>query len=186
LIADLKNLYPNRDQANEASMVHLYGAMVEAIVNVVRHAYPIDSVDGPPDLRRWWMTGAVDRAARWTTAVVYDQGITIPVSLPNWQHFAGWRHRILSAIGAVPDTSDTRSDGQAIAAAVEESASSTGEQHRGHGLAQMRNFVDQCQDGYLRIMSRCGEVIFRPKKKPEIRSYDVSVGGTLVEWNVLI
>ncbi len=132
------------------------------------------------------MTGALDRKMRSTTAVVYDQGVTIPVTLPRWEHYSNWRHRIGRKLGIVPAASDTKSDGEAIAAAVEESLTSSGEAHRGTGLAQMRDFVDQCQDGRLRIMSRCGEVVFRPGKEPEVKTYDVSVGGTLIEWSVLL
>ena len=183
LINDMKGLYPSRD-ASEEAMVGLYGAMVEAIGNVVSHAYPGEQSGSR--LGRWWMTGAVDRRERRTKAVIYDQGVTIPVSLPRWRRFAGYTQRYFSRFGAAPDPSDPRNDGNAIAAAVEESASSTGESHRGQGLAQMRDFVNHCQEGYLRVMSRCGEVIFRPGKKPEIKVYSTSVGGTLIEWDVLV
>lgn len=89
-------------------------------------------------------------------------------------------------LGITPAASDPRSDGEAIAAAVEEAISSTGVAHRGTGLAQMRDFVDQCRDGHLRIMSRCGEVLFRPGQQPDIRTYEISVGGTLIEWSVFL
>jgi anti-sigma regulatory factor (Ser/Thr protein kinase) len=189
LISDLKGLYPLADvvdEDREAGMLSLYGAMVEALVNVVRHAYPEGRELPFTPVNRWWMAGAVDQDARQITAMVFDQGITIPLSLPNWQHYAGVRRRIVSFLGLVPDPGDTKCDGLAIAAAVEESVSSTGERHRGRGLAQMRDFVDQCRGGYLRIMSRCGEVIMYPREKPTVRAYDISIGGTLIEWNVII
>jgi hypothetical protein len=184
LIGDLKALYPASDQTVYDSMVHLYGAMIEAVGNVCGHAYPEGVTSQEPHVGRWWMTGAVDRRSRRTTAVIFDQGVSIPVSLPNWQSYAGWQRRIMAAINIVPEPQDPRSDGHAILTAVEESVSSTGNQHRGQGLAQMRNFVEMCRDGYLRIMSRNGEVVFRPGSKPKVRTYDVSVGGTLIEWNV--
>jgi hypothetical protein len=187
LIADLKGLYPHPIEATEEGMVSLYGAMVEAVGNVVGHAYPPEMCQSPDDeTNRWWMTGAVDRKARWMTAVVYDQGVTIPVSLPKWARFAGFKRRLMAQVGLIPAVSDTSRDGEAICAAVEEAASSTGQAHRGNGLAQMRDFVNQCADGHLRIISRCGEVIFRPREKPIVRAYPVSIGGTLVEWNVLL
>lgn len=189
LIKDLHGLYPgdrSADAETEGRMLHLYGAMVEGIVNVVRHAYPANGKFAYKPVGRWWMTGAVDREAGWTTAVIYDQGITIPVSLPNWQSYSGYSRRILAKIGLVPQPDDPRSDGEAIAAAVEESVSSTGEPHRGHGLAQMRDFVNQCREGYLRIMSRHGEVIFREGGKLEIKTHNISIGGTLIEWGALL
>ncbi|WP_316181886.1 MULTISPECIES: hypothetical protein [unclassified Bradyrhizobium] len=186
LLTDLKALYPGGSSSAEEKMLHLYGAMVEGIVNVVRHAYPVGAKHQFRPVNRWWMTGAVDRKDRWTTAVIYDQGITIPGSLPNWQHYSGVRQRLMVALGLVPPPDDPRSDGQAIAAAVEESVSSTGDPHRGHGLAQMRDFVNQCTYGYLRIMSRHGEVVFRQNGQREIKTHGVSIGGTLIEWRALL
>ena len=197
LVRNLKDLYPDRDDVSEANLLRLYGAMVEAVGNVVNHAYPKDGVFSYPHIGRWWMTGAVDRVARSTTAVVFDQGVTIPCSLPTWNRYAGVQRRVLTTIGqmfdqavgsslGIPLPSDPRADAFAILAAVEESVSSTEEAHRGHGLAQMREFVNQCREGRLRIMSRNGEVIYRPGKPPETRAFDVSIGGTLIEWSVVI
>ena len=197
LIGNLRQLYPDRGEDEEAPLLHLYGAMVEAIGNVVQHAYPSGATYQYPPVGRWWMTGAVDRRTRRMTAVVFDQGVTIPVSLPGWARYAGVRARLFAALGdaldsvvgtsfGLPGGGSTRSDGAAIAAAVDESASSTGSAGRGTGLAQMREFVNQCSDGMLRIMSRHGEVVFRPGGKTEARSYSAGVGGTLIEWNVLI
>jgi hypothetical protein len=67
LLRDLKALYPGGSTEAEDKVIHLYGAMVEGIVNVVRHAYPTGGVYPYPPINRWWMTGAVDRADRWTT-----------------------------------------------------------------------------------------------------------------------
>jgi hypothetical protein len=187
LVEKLKQLYPNPDESSEEGLVHLYGAMVEAMGNVRNHAYPDSFVGNDRKaVRRWWMTGAVERANRRTTAVVYDRGVTIPVSLPTWEKAPGYLRRLARMVGALPAADDTRFDGQAIAAAVEEAVSSTGEGHRGTGLAQMRDFVGQCREGRLRIMSRCGEVIFRPGRDPDVRTYDVPMRGTLVEWSVLL
>lgn len=186
LVGNLRALYPGAADTEEG-LVHLYGAMIEAIANVPNHAYPASwSRVAKPELRRWWMTGAVDRTSRRTTAVVFDQGVSIPVSLPNWAKAEGWGRRVQRRIGMMPAINDPRSDGEAIAAAVEESMSSTGEHHRGTGLAQMRNFVGQCREGRLRIMSRCGEVVFRPDQEPAIRTYEVPLDGTLIEWSVLL
>jgi hypothetical protein len=187
LVADLKQLCPNPDEASEAGLVHLYGAMIEAVTNVMNHAYPHSWEDVPTRaLRRWWMTGTVDRQNRGTTAVVFDRGVSIPIRLPNWDRAEGWFRRFKRRVGVIPAVSDPKSDGEAIAAAVEEAVSSTGEQHRGTGLAQMRNFVSQCRDGRFRIMSRCGEVICRPGQQPDVKTYDVPIGGTLIEWSVLL
>ena len=183
LIAGLKELYPGEEQSVQGGMTHLYGAMIEAVGNVCGHAYPHPA---PVSVGRWWMTGAVDAANRRTTAVIFDQGISIPVSLPTWSRYAGFARRFMAALRFGPDSGNPQNDGDAIAVAVEEAVSSTGAPHRGQGLAQMKNFVDLCRDGYLRIMSRNGEVVFRPGCNPTVNTHSVSVGGTLIEWNVSI
>ncbi len=170
LVNDLKGLYPVTERSIEDGMIHLYGALIEAVGNVCGHAYPKELPHPERSVGRWWMTGAVDTKNRRTTAVIYDQGISIPVSLPNWSCYTSFSRRFLSAMRFAPDPSDPRMDGEAISVAVEELVSSTGESHRGHGLAQMSRFVDLCRDGYLRIMSRNGEVIFRPGLNPTVRN----------------
>jgi hypothetical protein len=69
---------------DQIARVNLLGAVVDAIENVRGHAYSGRS----PVLNRlippfWWLSGAADRAARKLTLAIYDQGITVPVSLPN-------------------------------------------------------------------------------------------------------
>ena len=93
---------------------------------------------------------------------------------------------MLSALPFLPSSNDPSRDGDAIMVAVEESVSSTGLSHRGHGLAQMSDFVGRCKDGFLRIMSRNGEVVLTPRGKPLVRNHKVSIGGTLIEWNVTL
>ncbi len=186
VIKDLKGLYPAQDEENEAHMLQLYGAMVEAVVNVVRHAYPQNVEWEHQHINRWWMTGAVDKNKRWMTAVVFDQGVSIPVSLPKWERYAGLLRRLSARMGIVPAANDPKSDGYAIAAAVEEAVSSTEESHRGKGFAQMREFLENCREGHLRIMSRFGEVVLYPNGEPAIRSHSAPVGGTLIEWSVVL
>ena len=83
MIANLKGLFPGDDQSVEDGMTHLYGAMIEAVGNVCGHAYPEHMRKTGFAVGRWWMTGAVDHKNRRTTAVIYDQGVSIPVSLPS-------------------------------------------------------------------------------------------------------
>jgi hypothetical protein len=35
-------------------------------------------------------------------------------------------------------------------------------------------------------MSRYGEVVFRENGQREIKTHDVSIGGTLIEWRALL
>lgn len=190
LVLSLRHLFPDRDAEHTANTMQLYDALTEAVANVVNHAYPENGIYVRPSVKRWWMTGAVDRKAGFTAAAVYDQGVSIPASLPGWERYGGVLRRMLTTVGQVvgimPDSKDHRWDGRVIEAAVEESVSSTGKPGRGHGLAQIRRFVDACRSGHLRILSRHGEVIFHPNEKPMVRRNSAAIGGTLVEWSVLL
>ena len=61
----------------------LCGAVVDALENVHDHAYPSDHFVGIRHVPNWWFTGAAHEDKRWLILGVYDQGITIPVSLPD-------------------------------------------------------------------------------------------------------
>jgi hypothetical protein len=71
------------DPITMAARLRLYSALVEACENSRRHAYP-KTASINPAVCRWWMTGAVNQAEKRLTLVVYDQGVTIPASLPGW------------------------------------------------------------------------------------------------------
>ena len=187
LVESLKALFPASDHPDRAKTMGLFEALTEAVGNVVHHAYPAQGTYIAPPVGRWWMTGAMDYDAGWTAAAVYDQGTTIPVSLPRWVKYPGVTRRIIAMrqrLGLAEEAGAPSWDGHAIEAAVEESATSTGLPGRGHGLAQMRQFVDACQSGRLRILSRHGEVVFRPNERPYINNHRAPISGTLVEWNV--
>ena len=189
LVEGLKALFPANGHPDRAKSMALFDALTEEVGNVVHHAYPENGTYIAPHVGRWWMTGAVDRRAGWTSAAVYDQGNTIPVSLPKWTHYPGVKRRLIQLsqrLGLSDKADNLVWDGHAIEAAVQESATSTGLPGRGHGLAQMRQFVDVCQEGYLRILSRHGEVIFRPNARPYINHHRAPISGTLVEWNVYL
>ena len=189
LVEGLKALFPASTPPDGAKSLALFDALTEAVGNVMHHAYPADGTYITPHVGRWWMTGAVNRNAGRTAAAVYDQGTTIPVSLPGWVSYPGVRRRVIEAcqrLGVTDPADAPRWDGHAIKAAVEESATSTGLPGRGHGLAQMRQFVDVCESGRLRILSRNGEVVFRPNREPYINHHGAPICGTLVEWDVYL
>jgi hypothetical protein len=195
LIDDLKELWPARD-GEQGPLEGLYGAMIEAVGNVVEHAYPVGIKTGCDNIRKWWITGALDKKGQRTMAVVYDQGVSIPVSLPRSARFEGVAQRLrqMDAVANVARSGLTDHwdgeiikgewDHRAIEAAVEESLCAIGQPGRGQGLAQMKQFVDQCKEGYLRIASRNGTVVFRPNQKPLATYSQIPLGGTLIEWSV--
>ena len=166
----------------DVDTAQLYGAVIEAMENARHHAYPNDREWTYPVINRWWMTGAVDPEAKRLTVALYDQGVSIPVSLPHWQRFPS----VIRAFGRFPPFSleedDPRYDDNAIRAAMAVSRTSTGLSYRGKGLARIEALINTCRAGRLRILSRQGEYTYQRGGKHRARILPVSIGGTLVEW----
>jgi hypothetical protein len=159
----------------------LCGAVVDALENVKDHAYPQDHYKGVRHVPNWWFTGAADSNTRKMILGIYDQGITIPVSLPRRfgltevaVAFARWFNQSF-------DPDNLTLDGQALDAAMRLSATSTGSPHRGKGLSKIREVVGNCEGGRLRIVSRCGDYKFARGEQTEITTHDVALPGTYVE-----
>jgi hypothetical protein len=158
----------------------LCGAVVDALENVRDHAYPQDQFVDIRHIPNWWFTGAAHRDQRWLILSIYDQGITIPMSLPR--RF-GLEH-VLSVFQTwfrLPfDPKDPKHDGAAIDAAMRLSATRTPEHYRGKGLAKIREVVRHCRGGQLRIVSRNGEYIF-DGSRTQTKTHAVTLPGTYVE-----
>lgn len=171
--------------ANDACF-ELNGAVGEAMENTVRCAYPPNGQFRLPHVGRWWMTGALSRSERRLNVAVYDQGVSIPGSLKDWRFYGGFAERFRNVLGLPVDLADPRYDGRVIELAIEESATSTNLEKHGKGLGHIKAFVDQCSSGRLTIVSRYGFYMYEKGKKPLVKSLNVNMGGTLVEWDVRI
>jgi hypothetical protein len=172
------------DEAWLEKAAGIYTVLIEAMDNVINHAYPTDIPLPFRSVKRWWMTAAIDRAESKLTVAIFDQGVSIPVSLPHWRSYGRVKRVLRRVLGIDYDPSDTSQDAQAIYMATRVAASSTGEPHRGKGLGVMKDFIDECRDGRLRIVSRCGEYRYAKGQAPVAVSHPVSIGGTLIEWEV--
>ena len=184
---DAENTYMGDDEINEKWMekaAGIYAILIEAMDNVISHAYLKDVPLPLRTVRRWWMTAAIERAESKLTVAIFDQGISIPVSLPHWRNYGRVRRVLRRTLGIEHDPKDTSQDGEAIRLATRVAASSTRQPHRGKGLAFMQNFIDECTDGRLRIVSRCGEYRYSKGEAPVVIAHPVSIGGTLLEWEV--
>jgi len=166
---------------NPALETQLYSAVLEAMNNVRDHAYPESFFHGVRHVKDWWLTGAADRSARRLTLSLYDQGITIPVSLPNTWGVQQLIGTFLERFNLAYDPLDSRFDGEAIETATLTFRSSTGLGHRGLGLAKIREVVDTLPGGKLRIVSRFGDYVARSGRAPAIENCKIPLSGTLVE-----
>lgn len=184
IIDALKPLFGTAEVVETAGLL-LYEGLSEAMTNVAHHAYPAKyNYEFPPAMGRWWLTGAHDPENSTISVIFLDQGITIPVSLPrsNMKELA--RDYLQKAFNIIPGRSDRVDDAQQIAAAMHLNRSSTGALGRGKGLPEMRELIDFFPRGRLRIISRRGEYVYEKGRDPELKNYEGSIVGTLIEWEV--
>ncbi|MGO9682706.1 MAG: hypothetical protein ACLPTZ_08980 [Beijerinckiaceae bacterium] len=189
LIRILAHLAEGRGVGGSESLLsrsRVYDGLGEAIQNVEDHAYPLNATFPYPIVRRWWMTGAVEPKRKRFNLVIFDQGISIPASLPRSDRFEEFKAFFFNIFGREFDADVTERDGDTIAQAVEFGKSSTGEAWHGKGLPLMREIVDNASDGSLRICSRCGEYLYHLGKTPTCRSFEMPLSGTLVEWDLFL
>lgn len=164
-----------------------YGGMFEAVLNSRSWAYPADADWEYPPLKNWWLTGAVDLNAGRVTVVVFDQGVSIPVSLPHWKHWNKLETRVRRALartGLATPVGDPANDGLAIRLAMTISKSQTDLPQHGKGLHTMVEVAQRARHGRLRIISRNGEYVWETGAKQKNTTYRNSIGGTLVEWTL--
>lgn len=167
----------------QSLVVEMNTAIGEGLANVSGWAYPEGHRYKYVPVRRWWLTAAADSENATLTISLYDQGATIPVtfnrpSLPRvvWDYL---RSRLLPHHDA-PD------DAAYVEGAMLFGASGTGLAHRGEGLPQMKELVDFCGGGSLTVLSRCGRCRYEAHARMTSDSVGTSVGGTLVEWKLIV
>ena len=153
----------------------------EAILNVINHAYP-DSVKIRAKHKNWYMTGSFDKKERHLKIAFYDQGIGIPASLPATKI----GERVLAGLKMMTNDSKLY-DATLISAAAEMSRTRTGEEDRGKGFPDMKEFIAERGQGYLAIMSKRGLYKFwmeKGKKMSKKEGFKNPIDGTLIIWQV--
>jgi hypothetical protein len=166
---------------DDTARVNLLGAVVDAIENVRGHAY---SGRGPLQTRLippfWWLSGAADQMSKKLTLAIYDQGVTIPVTLPNKWAVSAILNTFLNLFGHSFDPDGPDYDGKALKAAMQLSTTATGLTQRGKGLSKIKDVVSQSKDGRLKVISRRGIYCFENGTET-FQTGSVPLLGTLVE-----
>lgn len=153
----------------------LYDALIEAMANVVDHAYPERFRTWPePQPRLWWLTASWMPIQGKVKIIIFDQGIGIPQTLKRQR---GWRN----ALKAMWRES---SDAGLIRAAMDYGRSGTLKTNRGKGLPDMFKLTKRNRSGYLRILSGSGGIVVYPNGDISMIENNVPFLGTLVEWEV--
>jgi len=178
-----KNLQSLTDFVVDSTLGHaIYVGLIEAMDNCVVHAYPEGhEFRYPTEQQRWWMSGSVTDG-RELEVIFFDQGATIPGTLPRSslaERAHHWLEETLHLVGI-----EAANDGQRIQAAMEAGRSVFQTQGRGNGLAQMRELVNLATSGTLCILSRRGRYVYQKGVGEMTYTLDRSIGGTLVHWRL--
>jgi len=153
----------------------LQGALIEAVSNTIEHAYSV-----PPPYafmsRRSWLGGYVNPAKREFLLMVLDHGAGIPATLDATL--------IERFIRLSRFKAPTPQDCELIQYASELRRTSTLQPGRGKGFENMKSFVRACDDGELRVNSRCGQYIFKSDGSEVGSELSKSLGGTMIQWRI--
>lgn len=186
LTGKLKDLLDKLAVPNEGTTVHLHGRIMDAIQNVRDHAYPSGVIWQYPPVGHWWVAASVDTSENRLDLIVYDQGVTIPGSIPRSPRRALISAALRRLVGIDETLIDPKYDGVAIKAAIEAGTTGTDQPHRGKGLMFMRELVTFCKRGEIRILSRNGSYVYGGKGMEDVKTHDMSIGGTLIEWRLYL
>ena len=179
----------NPDVAGEL-ITDINSAVSEAMINVARHAYPEQFIEMSPNvcLRQWWMSAKANKCDNTLTIAIYDQGATIPGTLPRREWFYETVGAAMSAL--VPNYERGRESGtidhEFINYSMKKGKTQTKDARRGLGLPQMQGLIDICPDGTLSILSRRGLYKYGKNVGVFKRSLDCGLEGTLVEWELTL
>ena len=165
----------------------LSDAIMEGITNSVQHAYRHPELCPADTVREWWIAAALEGRRRLRMAI-YDQGASIPATLPMWDKYPGWLRAFKRLVGVdlnqEPDPNDRRYDGDAIKLAIEVGRTSTELGGRGKGLHQVVSVLDLSKNGSITIYSRCGRLRCVKGEAPEAVNLRTGIIGTLVVWDL--
>lgn len=152
----------------------LYGAVTEAMTNVVQHAY-----DGQASRRMWWLSASYTATKNELVIIIFDQGVGIPNTLAR-----NFPEQIRRIIG--PDHA------QMIRAAHDISRSASKQKNRGNGLrTDMREYLNKLDfHGRYCVTSLRGQYIFDKqvggKTSEYLKNHQQELNGTLIEWRVYL
>jgi anti-sigma regulatory factor (Ser/Thr protein kinase) len=163
---------------NDLARLRLVVALKEAMQNTLDHAHP-GSARSRSSQHRWWMSSWVNVPRKEICIVFFDQGVGIPATLEPTSY-----EKITASIRNATSLrfSTSPSDSEMIAAATEIFRSGTGQPGRGQGFANMKSFVDQCEDGELRVLSNRGCYSYLGHRSESCADHTQSLGGTIIEW----
>lgn len=165
----------------------LYEALTEALTNVRHHAYDSGS-SIPSNLQRWWLFARYDEPKNGNSGdlyvAVYDMGAGIPETMKK--RLQGGEIALVKTdelFGWASQRPGKRLERQLLQRAVEHSRSSTGQDFRGKGLPEMREFVLKTKTGSLCIISGSAQYVCRSTSSQSTCTSEPTT-GTLILWGI--
>jgi hypothetical protein len=167
----------------------LYDVLTEALINVKQHAYP-PGCDIPDDLHRWWLfaryVAPSDNGGGNLYIGIYDIGVGIQNSLRpklDLQELMIEKADQLAS-GIIPMSWLER---VLLERAVEKRRTSTGLSYRGHGLPEMKEFIEGTESGKFYIISGKAQYVCIPSQSTShaVLCQDLFL-GTLILWSLPI
>lgn len=170
-------------QLSEHVIIDLLTGLSEAISNVTNHAYPSDYRPEYPHVGKLWVSATADRDNQTLTVVVYDQGVTIPVTYPRISR----GEQVMNFLGRAlrqKRSFDFQDDGTYVRASMKYGGSRTDKEYRGKGLPQMIEMIDRVGRGTITVVSRGGWCRRDLDGRYRSGAVPFSIDGTMVEWEV--
>lgn len=157
----------------------LFSGMQEAISNSVEHAYKNLNRSSMSQLSRWWAFGGTYK--NHAVLLICDLGQGIP-STVKAELNKRWLTKALSLFNG-----QYTKDGDLIYAATRKGETQTDQKNRGHGLAEIKKFIEKTPGGNLAIYSNRGVFNLKAGKLTSIPSTignKKSICGTIIEWEI--
>lgn len=173
----------NPNRSIDDVIIEVLTGLSEAMSNVTNHAYPPDYEPPYPHIGQLWVAATADRAKQALTIVVYDQGVTIPVTYPRINRIEKVVRYLERTLRPKTDF-EFQNDGTYIRAAMKHGGSRTDQRHRGKGLPQMMEVIERTGKGAMTVFSRGGWCSRDSYGRLKSGAVPYSVGGTLIEWAV--
>lgn len=155
----------------------LQNGLIEAMTNVVHHAYPVD-FQSKSKLKEqpWWMTASFDSNNNRLNIIFFDHGLGIPKSLPKTNV------EYVKSLLALIDN-----DAEMIRAATQIGRTSTKARHRGKGLPQIIEYGQYSEGSTVAIRSNKGVYILTKKdghQADKVYNVPKALQGSLIEWQI--
>ncbi|WP_462174703.1 hypothetical protein [Pseudoalteromonas gelatinilytica] len=154
-------------------------AVSESVGNVKLHAYPREQ-DNTAPFKPWWILYSVIDGVLYLA--IYDIGVGIPETI----HSRNWIRDIVDKTPDLLRKLSSSRDVDHISVAMEAGKTQTKEKKHGKGSKSIRALVDATPNGMLRVFSNKGLYQIGVDAEPELIEHGISVGGTLIQWNIKI